>query len=83
MASNIETLTVRLDAMNGGFAALQSLLYALLRTHPSPQLLSAEFEKFAQRALAQHTPTPYGDALLDGFHTVAEQLRQEFRSLEK
>ena len=81
MNEDMAELTARADALTGGFAALQSLLYAVVRTHPNPQLLSAEFEKFAQSALARHTPTPYGDELLDGFHTVADQLRQEFRSL--
>lgn len=81
MKEDIETLTIRLNAMTGGFAVLQALLYAVVRTHPNPLQLSEAFEQFVQGALAQHTQTPYGDELLDGLHTVADQLRQEFRSL--
>lgn len=82
MENSIEELTVRLDAMTGGFAALQALMYGVVRTHPNPQQLSEAFEQFVQGALAAHSHTPRGEALLGGIHAVAEQLRQEFRSLE-
>jgi hypothetical protein len=78
MEANIETLTIRLDAMTGGFA----VLYAVVQTHPNPRQLSAAFELFAQSALSQHTHSALGDALLGGIHVVAEQIRSQFRSLE-
>ena len=81
MESNIETLTIRLDAMTVGFSALQALLFAAVRTHPNPQQLSAEFEKYVQAALALHSHTPYGDALQGGIHEVADHFRQEFQRL--
>ena len=82
MKEDIETLTVRLDAMTGGFAVLQALLYAVVQTHPNPHKLSAAFELFVQSALAQHTNSEFGDALLGAIHAVADQIRSEFQSLE-
>lgn len=81
MKEDIETLTVRLDAMTGGFAALQSMLHAVVHTHPNPQQLSAAFEVYVQAALATHTNSELGDALLGGLHSVADHFRQQLQSM--
>ena len=82
MESNIETLTIRLDAMNGGFAALQAMLHAVVQTHPNPRQLSAAFELYVQAALATHTNSELGDALLGGIHSVADHFRQQIQRME-
>lgn len=82
MNDDIELLKLRIDAMTGGFAALQSLLFSVLETHQRPDQLNASFEKFFQSALSSHTSTPYGDAVLEGLHVVGGQIREVLAMLE-
>lgn len=65
----------RINYLTGEISALNSLLRALVATHPNKLQLAEYFESSIQGALAAAIPVVSSEAYLDGFHMQADSLR--------